>query len=59
MPRAYVIKVTWQAGIKVTDRIKILSMCCYASLVAQMVKNPLHCRRPKFDPWVGKIPLEK
>ena len=26
-----------------------------------MVKNPhfLQCRRPEFDPWVGKIPLEK
>ena len=19
----------------------------------------LHCRRPRFNPWVGKIPLEK
>ena len=26
------------------------------SLVAQMVKNLLVCRRPKFSPWVGKIP---
>ena len=26
-----------------------------ASLVAQMVKNRLQCRRPGFDPWVGKI----
>ena len=25
------------------------------SLVAQMVKNPLQCGRPGFDPWVGKI----
>ena len=25
-----------------------------ASLVAQLMKN-LHCRRPRFDPWVGKI----
>ena len=29
-----------------------------ASLVAQMVKNLLQCRRPRFNPWVGK-PLEK
>ena len=28
----------------------------WASLVAQMVKNPLQCGRPGFDPWVGKIP---
>ena len=29
-----------------------------ASLVAQLVKNLicLQCRRPGFDPWVGKIP---
>ena len=26
------------------------------SLVAQMVKNLLKCRRPKFSPWVRKIP---
>ena len=27
--------------------------------VAQMVKNPLQCGRPGFDPWVGKIPWRK
>ena len=27
----------------------------WASLVAQLVKNPLQCRRPQFDSWVGKI----
>jgi len=25
------------------------------SLVAQLVKNLLHCRRPGFNPWVGKV----
>jgi len=25
------------------------------SLVAQMVKICLQCRRPRFDPWVRKI----
>ena len=30
-----------------------------ASLVAQMVKNLLQCRRPQFDPWVGKIPWRR
>ena len=31
-----------------------------ASQVAQMVKKIcLQCRRPRFDSWVGKIPLEK
>ena len=24
-----------------------------------MVKNLLQCRRPKFDPWVGKIPWRR
>ena len=24
-----------------------------------MANNCLQCRRPKFDPWVWKIPLEK
>ena len=28
----------------------------WASLVAQMVKNPPACGRPGFDPWVGMIP---
>ena len=26
-----------------------------ASLVAQLVKNPLQCRRPQFNSWFGKI----
>ena len=28
----------------------------WASLVAQMVKICLQCRRPRFNPWVRKIP---
>ena len=31
----------------------------WASLMAQMVRICLQCRRPGFDPWVWKIPLEK
>ena len=31
----------------------------WASLVAQLVKNRLQCRRPGFDPWVGKIPWRR
>jgi len=31
----------------------------WALLVAQMVKNLPAMRRPGFDPWIGKIPLEK
>ena len=33
--------------------------CSWAFLVAKMVKNPLQCRRPRFDPWVGKIPWRR
>ena len=29
-----------------------------STLVAQMVKNLLQCRRLRFDPWVRKIPGE-
>ena len=28
----------------------------WASLVAQLVKNPSQYRRPWFDPWVGRSP---
>ena len=31
----------------------------WASLVAQLVKNCLQCRRPGFVSWVRKNPLEK
>ena len=31
----------------------------WASLVAQLVKNLPQCRRPEFDPWVGKIPWRR
>ena len=30
-------------------------MSIRASLIAQLVNNPLQCRRPRFDSWVGKI----
>ena len=38
--------------IKIGDNFREL----WASLVAQLVKNPLQCGRPGFNPWVGKIP---
>ena len=28
----------------------------WASLVAQLAKNPPQCRRPGFDPWTEEIP---
>ena len=31
----------------------------WAPLVAQMLKNLLQCRRPRLDPWVGKIPWRR
>ena len=31
----------------------------WASLVAQLVKIHLQCRRPGFNPWVGKIPWRR
>ena len=42
-----------------------VSIICYsllplqAFLGAQMVKNSLQCERPRFDPWVGKIPWRR
>ena len=30
-----------------------------ASLIAQLVKNPLQCSRPWFDSWVGKSPWRR
>ena len=29
------------------------------SLVAQLLKNLLQCRRPRFDTWVGNIPWRR
>ena len=31
----------------------------WASLLAQLVKNRLKCRRPQFDSWVGKTPWRR
>ena len=36
----------------------LLYFTSWASLVAQVVKN-LHCRRPGFNSWVGKIPWRR
>jgi len=37
----------------------VLTLEVSASLVVQMVKSPLQCGRPGFDPWVGKIPWRR
>ena len=33
--------------------------CSWASLMAQMAKNPSASGRPGFNPWVGKIPWRR
>ena len=35
--------------------VSVSYTCRWASLVAQMVEHLLRCRRPRFNPWVGKI----
>ena len=45
----------WSHFVKVTFKLLVLR----ASLGAQMVKICLQCRRPSFDPWVGKIPWRR
>ena len=41
-----------------STRIYPLSNFRGPSLMFQMIKNLLQCRRPRFDPWVRKIPRE-
>ena len=36
-----------------------LNITTVAFLLAQMVKICLHCRRPGFNPWVGKSPWRR
>jgi len=31
----------------------------WASLVTHLINNPLQCRRPGFNPWVGNIPWRR
>ena len=42
----------WNHFLKLIFKLLVLR----ASLGAQMVKICLQCRKPGFDPWVGKIP---
>ena len=50
----------WQAGsLPLAPFGKPLYSIWVASLVAQLVKICLQCRRPGFDPWVGKIPWRR
>ena len=40
-------------------RVKPRSLVLWASLVAQLVKNPPAMRETWSDPWVGKIPSSR
>ena len=57
------INRSWQAFLQ--GRARELTFCVLqaiwrASLVAQKIKKPTrYCRRRRFDPWVGKIPLRR
>ena len=46
-------------GRSTGERIGYPLQYSWASLVAQLVKNRLQCGRPRFDPWVGKIPWRR
>ena len=46
-------------GTSPGEGIGYLLQYSWASLVVQMVKNLLQCRRPGFDPRVEKDPLEE
>ena len=39
--------------------INIFPLSCRAFLVTQTVKNLPAMGRPRFDPWVGKIPWRR
>jgi len=39
--------------------MKRLRIHAWASLVAQTEKSACQCRRPRFSPWVEKIPKRR
>ena len=48
------------ASIYIHTHIYIIYIyTCRASLVAQLIKICLQCRRPGFNPWIGKIPWRR
>ena len=46
------------SGRSTGKRIGYPLLYSWASLVAQLVRIHLQCGRPRFNPWVGKIPGE-
>ena len=66
MPRAmfYILRreISGPVGIPGTPDYRLFggdSDTLRASLIVQLVKNRLQCRRPPFDSWVGKIPWRR
>ena len=47
------------ADVKDEAAFDLILSKCWASFVAQLVKNLPAMRRPGFDPWVGKIPWRR
>ena len=41
------------ADVKDEAAFDLILSKCWASVVAQLVKNPPAMQRPGFDPWVG------
>ena len=55
-PDSSSLESSWSVVILFRDFL----LCPRASLLAQMVKNRLQCRKSRFNPWVRKEdPLEK
>ena len=42
-----------------TGSVVVVHRLSWASLIAQLIKNPPQCRRSWFDSWVGKICLRR
>ena len=47
------------ADVKDEAAFDLILSKCWASFVAQLVKNLPAMWRPWFDPWVGKIPWRR
>ena len=47
------------SGRSAGERIGYPFQYSWASLVAQLIRIHMQCRRPGFNPWVGKIPWRK
>ena len=58
-PGVYIYVIS-QNSSRLFSRLFVPVYCSHwASVVAQLVKNPPAIGRPGFDPWVGKIPWRR